>query len=362
MWKPSFRKVFVKGALAIVFFLVLVSGVIQDEKEAEGFAVHIFNPVTDTCWQCLFPIKLGGIVITGPLGFSDTPSAPGILIPPVICECNIPVPPWIRPGIAMSMWEPMYIIEVVRQPYSFPFLGLQIPPPTPSPFGSAQVANNGEGSFYQVHAVSYPIFTLLNLFTDVLCLSQKSVNIDYLTELDPTWNDSMLATLLSPEAVLVSNQIGAIACIGSCLAETAALVPAPVDAGSGLLVTDNLFWCGGCLGFNYPMDGQVGQSTSQIQDSSLLVSRMVARMHRVGLLWDTTLPTSVNGLCQATPRPFTKLSQYKIQLIYPRPEPVGLCCRFLGAPTPSYSSFQNFPVQGEDFGYLLWQKYECCAL
>jgi conjugal transfer pilus assembly protein TraU len=363
MLKRWFRKFAIQiGLTAGILFLFLVGMMVSRQiPQVNALASHYFNPVTDTCWACLFPIKLGGIRITP--GFSDTISTPGILVPPIVCECNIPIPPFIRPGVAMSMWEPLYIIEVVRDPFNFPFLGMSIPPPAGvfSPHGSAEVAAQGQGSFYQVHAIAYPVLTLLNLFTDLLCLSTKTVNMDYLTELDPTWNDSLLATLLAPEAVLVSNILGAIACIGDCLAETAALVPG-TDSGAGLQVTDNLFWCAGCLGFNYPMDGQVAQSTNQIQDSSLLVSRMVARMHRVGLMMDTTNPLSVNGACQASPRPFMKHSQYKIQLIYPRPEPVGACCRFLGSPTHSYSYFQNFPVQGEDFGYLLWQKFECCAL
>jgi len=228
--------------------------------------------------------------------------------------------------------------------------------------GTAQTATRGEGSFYQVHAISYPLFALMQVIGSSMCLQSQAAGFQYLTELDPTWNDSVLATLLAPEAALVSNMAGALACVGDCLAEIPAAVPGESDLGAGLFAMDSLFWCSGCLGFVYPMVGEVAQSTNPVQVSSLLVARMAARLHKGFQLLDTTGPANYTGLCQPIPYPFLKKSQYKIQLVYPRPEPVGFCCRFLGAPTDLYSAFQNFPVQGEDFGYLLWQKRECCAL
>jgi len=340
--------------------LVLTGAIVVATVEPGRAGGHFFDPITDTCWDCVFPIKIGSIPVTGSLGFADTPSFAGV--PPPICWCNRPPLGIPLPGISMSMWMPAYVVETVRVPWSFPFLDITLVPPTPSPMGTAQVATRGEASFYQVHAISYPLFAIMQVIGSSLCMQSSVVGFQYLTELDPTWNDSLLATLMAPEAVLVSNIAGALACVGDCLAEIPAAVPVPQDLGAGLLATDALFWCSGCLGFVYPMVGEVAQSTNQIQDSSLLVARMVARLHRTFQLMDTTGPTNTMGACQPAPYPFLKKSQYKTQLIYPRPEPIGFCCRFLGAPTEIYSAFQNFPVQGEDFGYLLWQKRQCCAL
>jgi conjugal transfer pilus assembly protein TraU len=343
------------GLLAVITPLLFLSAV----KPAKA-AGHFYNPISDTCWECVFPIKIGSAPVTGSLGFADTPSYPGVPAP--ICWCNRPPLGIPLPGISLSVWMPSYLVEVVRRPFTFPFLDLSLAPPTPAPMGTAQTAKGGEGSFYQVHAISYPLFAMMQIVGSSLCQQTSSAGFQYLTELDPTWNDSILATLLAPEAVLVSNMAGALACVGDCLAEIPAAVPLPQDLGGGLLATDSLFWCSGCLGFVYPMVGEVSQSTHPIQSSSLLVARMVARLHRTMQLTDTTGPTNYTGACQPIPYPFLKKSQYKIQLIYPRPEPFGFCCRFLGAPTDVYSAFQNFPVQGEDFGYLLWQKRECCSL
>lgn len=337
-------------------------------KPALSFVSRPFNPITDVCWWCVFPIKLGGVGIP-PSGL-DTASLPVVPygFPPPICWCPKPTPigPVPIPGITLSIWEPKYIFEVVREPYTFPSLGFTVPPPTPSPWGSAQTASRGEESFYHVHAIAYPLLTIMNFVTDMLCLgSSTSVDISYITELDPTWDDSTLAFLLAPEGALIANMVGALACVGDCLNVTSQYAAGLSTASTAL--GNSLFWCAGCVGFNYPMDGHISQSTNQIQDSTLLVSRLIASMTRKMQFSKTAGPEGVappniidDGLiCHAPIIPFMQKAQYKLQMTIPR---VTGFCFFLGTPTSAYSQFENFPIQGEDFGYLLWQKFDCCSL
>jgi len=58
--------------------------------------------------------------------------------------------------------------------------------------------------------------------------------------------------------------------------------------------------------------------------------------------------------------PIIKKSQYKTQMTYPIPQTDN--CMPLGRSDVLWSSGKEFPYQGEDFGYLLWMKKNCCML
>ncbi|MGV2433268.1 MAG UNVERIFIED_CONTAM: TraU family protein [Rickettsiaceae bacterium] len=53
-------------------------------------------------------------------------------------------------------------------------------------------------SYYHLHYYVYPLIYWLELITDLLCLESASFDVAYMSELDPTWNDDKLQTLLNP--------------------------------------------------------------------------------------------------------------------------------------------------------------------
>lgn len=58
------------------------------------------NPVKEVCWNCIFPIKIGGITaIPG-----DMPDPPDAEFVP--CVCPAPPPVFFRPGIPISFGSP----------------------------------------------------------------------------------------------------------------------------------------------------------------------------------------------------------------------------------------------------------------
>ena len=67
-------------AVLVLEFLLLTGGA---AAHAAGGACQgkVLNPVTDICWQCLFPVKIGG----ASFGRSGEP-APGTITSPV-CAC-----------------------------------------------------------------------------------------------------------------------------------------------------------------------------------------------------------------------------------------------------------------------------------
>ncbi len=200
-------------------------------------------------------------------------------------------------------------------------------------------------SFYQVHWYVYPVIYWLELLVDFICLETGSLDVGYLTELDPFWNDDETSFIINPEAILFGNPIAQAACAADCIA-----------ASSGFPL-DPLFWCDGCQGSLYPFTGSIPAHVGGVQASLLATARMMAKLHREGLLWGYM---GEAGLCGKYPMPVIKKSQYKTQMVYPIPFTSG--CQPLGRSEMLWGSGKEFPYKGEDFGYLIWRKRNCCLL
>ncbi len=55
------------------------------------------NPISDICWKCMFPIKVGAINLSMSLQKdNDDPS------PPMVCNCPAPPPIFQRIGVGVS--------------------------------------------------------------------------------------------------------------------------------------------------------------------------------------------------------------------------------------------------------------------
>jgi conjugal transfer pilus assembly protein TraU len=164
-------------------------------------------------------------------------------------------------------------------------------------------------SFYQVHYYVYPVIYWLELLTDFLCLEKSQFDVAYITEFDPLWNDDETAFVLNPEAAIFGNPLAQAACAADSIAATTGF---PLDA---------LFWCAGCQGSMYPFTGHISDHVSGVQASLLLVSRMLAKLHREGLAWGTAV-SSTSGindqrLCDTYLMPIIVKSQYKQQMCVP---------------------------------------------
>lgn len=302
------------------------------------------NPITDICWSCLFPITIGPVNINRS-GREDTPNPAQIP-----CWCPRPPIPGLVPGVPVGFWEPSRLVDVTRVPFCMVNMGgLQLGNSTVG-YGvhGTKGLSTTQASFYQVHWYVYPVIYWLELLVDFLCLEQQSFDVAYITELDPLWNADELSFILNPEAVLFGNPIAQSACAADCAATSAGF---PMDI---------LFWCGGCQGSIYPFTGNNTAHIGGVQASLLLTQRMMAKLHRELLLWGTSGPAA---LCQKYPLPIIKKTQYKTQMTYPRPTTRGpMACNPLGRTEVIWGSGREFPYKGEDFGYLIWRKRNCCVL
>ncbi len=312
------------------------------------------NPISDICWSCLMPISVGDWKFGTGNGSSpkkrDTknPKSP-------ICGCikgNIPLP-----GITVGFWEPARLVDITRTPFCMTNLGgVQMGPNQFRKTGgyerSYQKNHFSHSSFYHVHYYIYPLIYWLELITDFACLESNTFDVAYMSELDPTWNDEKLQTLLNPESFLFGNPAAQAACALDC---TAATVSLP---------RDELFWCVGCYGNMYPFSGANADHVGGIQSSSLYTARILAKMHRIGLAEETsTSDASINGkICRKSKALKIKKSQYKLQMTNPKPSSGDMGCWPLGLTDTLYGSFKEYPYDGQDFGYLIWRKKNCCLL
>lgn len=300
------------------------------------------NPITEICWSCLFPITIGPVNINRSHR-EDTRN-------PSQIPCFCPRPPFpMVPGVPVGFWEPSRLVDVTRTPFCMVNMGgLQLGRST---VGYGVHGSKGVGttkqSFYQVHWYIYPVIYWLELLVDFLCLEKQSFDVAYITELDPLWNADELSFILNPEAALFGNPIAQAACAADCAATSTGF---PMDS---------LFWCGGCQGSLYPFTGNNTAHIGGVQASLLLTQRMMAKLHRQLLLWGTS---GRKGLCDKYAMPIIKKTQYKTQMTYPRPTTRGpMACNPLGRTEVIWGAGREFPYKGEDFGYLIWRKRNCCV-
>ena len=300
------------------------------------------NPITDVCWSCLFPITIGSIpVVQSNISDTDNPSIP-------LCACGTPFP---RIGISTGFWEPMAMADVTRHPFCMVNLGgFQLSMGANYGTGTVETASSDHNlSMYYVHWYKFPLLYWLNIIIDGLCLDKGDLDIAYLTELDPTWNDDELGFIIDPEAILFGNILAQSACAADSIA---ASISKPIDA---------LFWCAGSQGSMYPLNGHIQEHIGGVQASTLLTERMTYKMHREGLLWDSIGQNSP-ALCYEYPSPIIPKSRYRYQMVNPVPTVGSNGCHPFGATTTLWEAGHEIPFIGEDFGYLIFRKRNCCAL
>lgn len=302
-----------------------------------------FNPFSDMDWNLAFPITVMGV----PMGGSFSPP---LMYEPPVCVCPGPfgIPSF---GIGITYWEPLYVSEIQRTPGCLSTLGgVTILDSYISLHGEheggSDFSNSGTTTRMQGHWYQYPVFSLLEMMQEMGCKTTSGVALGYITEIDPTWQDDSWGAIFTPEAVLFSNPIAQAACA--------------IDAVSSQvgLPFDPLFWCAGGWGPMYPLTGNSQPGNGPFLTNGQIQAKFMARLHRLGLLWQTIGPTA---LCFSHPNPVMTKSQYRINQVGPiprrgvAPPPViGTQGAQLSPPvanTPTLESTDN----------LIWQGQQCCA-
>ena len=286
-------------------------------------------------YTAMFPLRIAGIPII-PGRIQDV----GGSVSSPICICPDPIP---RIGIPVSFFEPSRLIEVVKDPYCFPSMGFGLTTSGGALGGTSGDDGSGnQSTFYQAHYYIFPIYALLELLTDFICLQMTGFDMAYLTEVDPLWNNDTLSAILNPEALLFGNPISNLACIADAVTSA---VFEPIDA---------LFWCKGSWGNAYPLTGQTG-GDGFVEGGASVAASLIYKLHRQLILWGSW---GQAGLCGYYPAPIWRKSAYRLQIVTPIP---SLYATTIGTTGMLWSFGKNPPFVGDNFSYLLFKKRECCA-
>ena len=242
---------------------------------------QLAQTVFATCYACMLPLSIAGVRVL----HGHMPDPQGSVGSP-ICVCPMPPPLFIRIGIPVSFYEPSRLIDVVKDPYCFAGMGFGM---SLNPMGGG---TKGDGvdrtrTFFQSHYYIFPIYSILELMTDFICLEKTGFDMAYITEVDPLWQDDMLTAIINPEALLFGNPITNLACIAD-------------SVSSQINVSlDPLFWCKGSWGNAYPLTGNTN-TKDYVEDSASVAASMIYKLHRQLILWGSW---GQAGLCGYYPAP-----------------------------------------------------------
>lgn len=326
--------------------------------------------VDKICWSCMMPVKVFGVEFKG--------DAPSDAYDKPLCSCNatgltsiagVTLPIGLSWGFTSGMWLPSKVVEVVRTPFCSPLLGGVIlgkgggkinadgsgNPFTMVDMGGSRTPTGSatdEMTRYQVHAFEFPILTMMGLITELNCLQEGFATVDLVlgpSEFMPNWNDSELAILMSPEAVLFVLPLQQEAC--GAIDGPASTLFEPID---------NMMWCAGFWGTLMPFSGPLNNPHDPIKETSLLSARYMALNHRLGFLRESV---GKDAMCGDAPYSYIMpKSQYKISMMYPSAEAEqGDCCHNIGEHTVNWGLGRTLPGTGEDYVSLWWQWHDCCV-
>jgi conjugal transfer pilus assembly protein TraU len=352
----------VRTSLVVVGVLICLLLLSTTMAEAYCPKTNILSETfSKTWWECMFPLSLIGVTIYN-MGEDDVRPAlgPGLSadFPPQLCGCECLTPYLCIPGLPMGIFVPADLVEVVRNPLCFPSLsGLDLgADPTFIDRGMVDVSQDDPAlkfSYYHVHFIIFPLWSLLGTDFEFVCTSMTmptEMDISYLSELDPSWNDDVFSLILYPEGFLFANPVATAACAVDAVA---ASVSYPLDP---------LFWCAGSFGNIYPPSGFTsGSYSGQVKPAALAMTRVIARLARVGV--ETYWAADEEGICTDIPTFLIVKSQYKFQLLYPIPDYAvegNPCCSPLGRTQLRWGLAKTYPVDGDDFVFLLWKLQRCC--
>ncbi len=328
--------------LRFLFPFLLVSKIASADPGCIDANIISGKLITDMCWDCIFPLRIGGVPMPG--GSGDPAPAEAVSTPLCTCQDDAGLP---RPGFTTSMWEPARLVEFQRVPGCSSVLNGAMFPFDRINQGHHQKGGQtgAQGTFMHYHYYSFPLLSILEIFTNPTCNADGYMDLDmmYMSELDPTWNNDELAFFTNPEAAAVANPVAAIACIPDAISSTAGY---PINS---------LFWCAGSWGTIYPLSGNQYTMSSLVANTSLLKVKTLTALHRRGLAHKTM---GTAAMCEGVIDPVMSKSMYKYTLLHPLPETDD--SHVTGESVFTWGMNRTIPAVGEDLIYTIWRWNDCC--
>ena len=329
--------------LAIATMTVLTTAAFAQGPACTG---SFPNLITDVCWDCVFPVSMGGGLIN--MGVTSDDYDTGVGHAPIcICTNNLSI------GTPVGFWEPRYMVDTTNVPGCLPLLGgITITPPyNADEIGAyaptnAHIRGTNRAAFMHVNEYLNPIMSAMGLVTASPCLDNRSFDVPYMSWADPSWGDDSLSLMLTPYAYAFAG-----------LPEFASEAPDAIAAAVSFPIPE-LFWVAGGWGPMYPLDGHVAQATTPEQVSHLLLARLFAKLHAAGVEQTTAGEDSLKSCgAMGVPELIMDKRQYKTSRTFPFPDNL---CTPIGRPL-QFQEIGSSRPQDKDYGYFIFQRKDCCA-
>lgn len=311
--------------------------------------------ISNVCWSCIFPLRISGMTVfsnsqkasgTDGNGFplSSKPGVPSGAADKVVCLCDDGPLPTL--GIPVGMWLPAELYETTMTPGCSSALGgVQIGIADKLFLGTSgdPTSDLEQQSFNHVHSYSYPIVMMMELFTKC-ANSYSDIDILYMSELDPMWNDPLVALYGNPVSVFGSSIMAQAACAADSISSS---VGKPLD---------NLFWCGGT--WTSTMAPYTGFEHAQgpVQFSASTAQKLLAMNAARGI---SRRYVGNDALCTPQYDPMLKRSHYRWQAAWPRAE--GARNHASGESLLRWGAGRVVPGVADMPIYLRWGWTDCCA-
>lgn len=309
---------------------------------------RFFNPITDPNWDYAFPISIAG-VRTGKSMGGDPPMMR--MSPVCTCPGHLGIP---AVGIGITYWNPKYIAEVERDPMCMSSLGgiklgamFDMESSEQQPTASLNTKDSkGNVTRMQAHWYEYPLYAMLELFTEFCGNSSTGFNLAWISEVDPTHQSDIWGAIFAPEAALFGGLLANAACAADSIAATVAW---PLDP---------LFWCVGAWGPAYPMTGNATVSNSAMAVNGVVLAKFMEKQYRAGAMLATIGPLAK---CRSHYTPVWFKSQLAINQIYPVRTNKVKSKIFPGKSEFTWGLWPpaNRPTKESSY-YLLWNGQQCC--
>ena len=260
-------------------------------------------------------------------------------------------------GIKMRIVDMPGFAEVTPVPFYFPCFMENAPKSVSvkrrgNKFSNA---NNHTGTYLNAHFIQFPIFAVLNLFTNQACLAADKIDLPFIGEIEPEWYNEFMATYTHPENLLVSNPIAQLACAEDCVSSA---FKKPNEA---------LIWCRGCWNPQEAGDGRT-EGRVGIMDAAGLTTSMLDYMamtfRSAQSIPVKVLPAGVhvklesaNAIACGTRKYFPRI--IKDEWFYQPSYPIVSHPITIGYPPLLWTNFKTVPSYSSTI-FALWKKKVCC--
>jgi conjugal transfer pilus assembly protein TraU len=192
----------------------------------------------------------------------------------------------------------------------------------------------------QAHHFIFPVWAILELLADFICIEHSGFDVGYLSEVDPLWQSDILAVITQPESLLFANPIAQLACVADSISTNAGYSMSP------------LYWCVGSGGSAYPMTGNVNNQDF-LQANETASARLQYKLARELLVCDTAV-----HLCTCVPTPIWIKHNYRTHIAKPVRD---AWCHPFGRSDLVWGALKNPPMAGDNFVWMMFRRRACCA-